>query len=79
MLQVFSHLCDYLPDSLRYVHACFVLGSPGLDPALQMCLSNAEQSGMITPIDMLATFFCMQSRLLLSSFAARAHFWLMIC
>lgn len=54
-----------------------VLGSPALETVLQVCVSSAEQWGKNTSLDLLAVFFLMHPRLLLSFFAARAHCWLM--
>lgn len=43
-----------------------VLGNPALDPALLMCLVKSRQRWRITSLDLLATFFLMQSRMVIS-------------
>lgn len=44
-----------------YVHISFVLGSPELEPALQLCPISAEQKERITSFDLLSTLFVMQT------------------
>lgn len=36
-------------DSLQYAHVCLILGSPALDPALQMFLTRLEKRG-VSPV-----------------------------
>jgi len=43
----------------HYVNVSLVLGSPELDPALQMGPSIADQRGRITSLDLLAMPFLM--------------------
>jgi len=43
-----------------YFHVLFVLGSPELDPGLQLCLVFAEQKARIISFDLLETLFIMQ-------------------
>lgn len=41
-LSLLSHICSSFLGSLRYVHVSFVVGNPGLYPAIQMCHISAE-------------------------------------
>lgn len=43
VIQSLYHLCDSLLNLLQYVSISLVLGRPKQDPALQMCLTRAEQ------------------------------------
>lgn len=72
-LQSPNHLCGPLLDSLLYAHVCIELGSPKLDPALELCLTKAEQRGRSASLNSLAMLFLMQTRRLLGCFAARVH------
>lgn len=54
------------------MYVCPVLGSPDMDPALQMCLSKAEQRWMITSHDLVETLFLPQPRKL-CSFLLQRH------
>lgn len=38
-----SHICNSFLGSIQYVHVSFVVGNPGLYPAIQMCHISAEQ------------------------------------
>jgi len=48
------------------------VGSPELDPALQMCLLSVGQRGSITSLNLLATLLLTQPRRLSVFAAARA-------
>lgn len=78
MLQSPNHLCGPSLDSLLHAHVCIELGSPKLDPALELCLTRAEQRGRITSLSLLAMLFLMQTRRLLGFCAARVHRWLTV-
>lgn len=52
-----------------------LLGSPELDPALQLRFTSADPKGGITSLGLPAIHFLMQPRMILA-FASRAHFWL---
>jgi len=54
--------------SSKSVSLLYWVRSPELDPALQTCLTRAEQMKIITSLDLLATLFTMQPRGLLASF-----------
>lgn len=58
-------------DLYQYTHVSPVLGSLGLDTALQRCLTRAEQRGRIVSLDLTATLFLMQLRMPLAFFASR--------
>lgn len=49
-LSLLSHICSSFLGSLRYVHVSFVVGNPGLYPAIQMCHISAEQSFTDQPV-----------------------------
>jgi len=53
---------DRCSKSLITIHLSLVLGSPGPDTDLQMCLTRAEQGTRIISLDLLATPFLMQLR-----------------
>lgn len=55
-----------------------MLGSPELDPALQMCLTRAEQRARITSLNLLVMPHLMQPRMLVTIFAMRVHRWLLV-
>jgi len=59
----------FLGCTIQQVHVSPVLGSQDMDPALQMCLTRAEQREMITSLFLLETLFLMQ----LSSFFLQRH------
>lgn len=48
MFGTLNHLQGPSADSLQYVHVFFVLGSPDLDPALQMRLTSANHLPMLS-------------------------------
>lgn len=48
MAQTLSHICNSFLGSLQYVHVSFVVGNPGLYPAIQMCHIKGEQRGRIS-------------------------------
>lgn len=78
---VLNHLCGSSPDPLHWVHASLVVRSTALDPTLQICLTSAEQRGKIFSLNMLETFFQIQSRMSVIFFATRAssqHRWLTV-
>lgn len=74
--QTFLSLCSPSLDLLQYVHVSLVLGSPELYPALQTCLTSAEQKGRINSLHLLMTLFLMRPRISLA-FATRTHCWFM--
>ena len=65
-------------DSLHSVPVSLALGSPGLDPGLQVCLTSAEQRGGVTSPDLLAVLCLMQPRRSLAAFGTRAHCCLVV-
>lgn len=72
MLQSLNHLCGLSQVSLWYVHVSLILVIPVLDPALQMCLTRAEERGRITSLDLLLMLCLTQPRVLLAFFLAVA-------
>lgn len=48
MVQTLSDICNSVLGSLWYFHVFFVVGNPGLYPAIQVCMINAEQRGRIS-------------------------------
>lgn len=60
-------------DSFQHVHVCLVEGSLGVDTALQVCLTSAEQTERITFLSLLAMLCPVQPRMLLPLFAARVY------
>jgi len=74
VLQSLRHLCG--PSLVQQGDAFLVLGSPELDPELQMRLTSSKQRGRTTAVHLRAMLFLMQPKMLLAFFAARAHRWL---
>jgi len=58
-----NHLRGPSSDLLQQVHVSLVLGSPGLNLALQTCLTIAEQRRRVTSLHVLATHLLMQPRM----------------
>ena len=54
-------------DSLHSLCASFFQEDPALDPALQMCLTRAEQRERITSLNLLVMLCLMQPRMLLAN------------
>ena len=73
MLESLNHICGPSVCLLQYVHAFFVLGSPDLDPTLQMSLTSAKLWGRITTLDLLTVLFLTQNRIKLAFFVERTH------
>lgn len=65
VLQSVSYFRSAVLHLLQCIPVYFVLGSPELDPAPQICLTRAEKSGRITSCDLLAVLFLMQPKPLL--------------
>lgn len=64
-------LCSTFSNTLMSL----ILGSPELDPELQLGLASADQRGRITSLGLPPIHFLMEPRVTLA-FASRAHFWL---
>lgn len=70
MLQSLTHFCGSSQKSFQDINVSFVLGSPELNPASQMCLTNAEQKGTAQRFLTLLPMLCLwQPRMLLTAFA----------
>lgn len=78
LLQSHNRLCGPSLGSLSYACVCVEMWSPKLDPALELCLTRAEQRERITSLNLLAMLFLMQTRRLPGFFAARVHRWLTV-
>lgn len=69
-------IINSLLDSFQCVHVSHVLGSPPLAPALQVCLSGAEQRSRITSLlPVLAALCLMQPARLGDPFALVLFLW----
>ena len=76
ILQSLNHLCCLALDSLQDIPVYLLLGSPSLNPALQIFITRAEQRRGITSVNLLAVLCLMQSRMPLAFFSVRAQCWL---
>jgi len=75
MFQYFSHLHGPLLDPVQHVHVSLALGSPELEPELQMGVTRTERRGRIISIYPLVMLYLVQSRRLWTFFAARVNCW----
>lgn len=65
---ILNHLSDLSLNLLQKVYISLVLGMPGLELALQMCLTSADRRRRMTSLHLLATHILMQPRMLLAIF-----------
>lgn len=77
LLHILNHLYGPFLVWLWYNSVSHLLGSTALDPASQIFLSSAKQSGRITSHYLLATLCLVQPRMLLTFFATVVHCWIM--
>lgn len=78
ILQSLNYLCGPLLNSQQYVHVSVVLGREALVPALQIYLTSPEQRGKIHSLDLLEVVFPNAAHMLLTLFAPKVVWRLMV-
>lgn len=76
-VRFFKPLINFVALCWTHPSACFVLRSKEVDKALRICLNRAAQTGKNTSFNLRALLFLMH-RMLLTSFATRVNWWVML-